>query len=295
MFGSLKNIIISHINLEEKGNRDNTEKYRKTVFNIKEKEFNIEIKLEDELCLKTLNNDNIYIFKKIKIPEIKKNELYIVSNLLSFILICFIHLFAVSAKKSIISSRNYFEGYHVYIYIEFFLEICEFMLYLLMFLTYLYLFVKRILNGGTKTEKELKMNMKIFHIFIIFSIICLCISAMLIIYESCLIESHIKDYYIYYYKLNGYVRTKVIIHLILNCLIFIIKKDMALFEKDLTMNIPIKFDYIDVNYLRHTLKPIIYKDYQINLFYELEGEKIKKNKIDKYEDSEVNINDASNN
>jgi hypothetical protein len=109
------------------------------------------------------------------------------------------------------------------------------------------------------------------------------------------------------------VRTKVIIHLILNCLIFIlsfvilffnfkskkynsvIKKDMALFEKDLTMNIPIKFDYIDVNYLRHTLKPIIYKDYQINLFYELEGEKIKKNKIDKYEDSEVNINDASNN
>ena len=344
MFGSLKNILISHINLEEKGNRDNTEKYRKTVFNIKEKEFNIEIKLEDELCLKTLNNDNIYIFKKIKIPEIKKNDdiyifvnnkyikdqlsvtylntynmneqvkrLYIVSNLLSFILICFIHLFAVSAKKSIISSRNYFEGYHVYIYIEFFLEICEFMLYLLMFLTYLYLFVKRILNGGTKTEKELKMNMKIFHIFIIFSIICLCISAMLIIYESCLIDSHIKNYYIYYYKLNGYVRTKVIIHLILNCLIFIlsfvilffnfkskkynsvIKKDMALFEKDLTMNIPIKFDYIDVNYLRHTLKPIIYKDYQINLFYELEGEKIKKNKIDKYEDSEVNINDASNN
>ena len=55
MFGSLKNILISHINLEEKGNRDNTEKYRKTVFNIKEKEFNIEIKLEDELCLKTLN------------------------------------------------------------------------------------------------------------------------------------------------------------------------------------------------------------------------------------------------
>jgi hypothetical protein len=129
---------------------------------------------------------------------------------------------------------------------------------------------------------------------------------MLIIYESILL----RVYLIYY------ILIKLIIHLTLNSLFFIlsfvilfynkkskkyisvIKKDMALFEKDLTMNIPIKFDFIDLNYLRHTLKPIIYKDYQINLFYELEGEEIGKkikNKIDKYEDSEVRINDVSNN
>ena len=74
-----------------------------------------------------------------------------------------------------------------------------------------------------------------------------------------------------------------------------IKKDLHFLEQNLKMNIPIKFDFIDLNHIKHTLKPIIYKDYQINLFYELEGEKIKKNKIDKYEDSEVRINDVSNN
>ena len=62
------------------------------------------------------------------------------------------------------------------------------------------------------------------------------------------------------------------------------------------MNIPLKFVFINLKKQKHTLKPVIYKDYKINLFYELEGEiidKNKKNKIDKNEDSEVIINDAS--
>ena len=338
MFGSLKNIIISHINLEEKGNRDNTEKYRKTVFNIKEKEFNIEIKLEDELCLKTLNNDNIYIFKKIKIPEIKKNDdiyifinnkyikdqisithlntynmneqvkrLFILSNLMFIVLIFFICLFVESAKNSFSSSRYYDDSYYGYIYIELFLEICEFMIYLLMFLSYLYLFVKRILNGGIKTDKELKMNKKILKSFIVFCFICLFLNLCLITYESCLIGHNDVI-------LIDYNFTKVIIHLSFNCVIFLllsvilffnfkskkyiseIKNDMDLFEKDLNMNIPLKFVFTDLKKQKHTLKPVIYKDYKINLFYELEGEiidKNKKNKIDKNEDSEVIINDAS--
>jgi hypothetical protein len=77
-----------------------------------------------------------------------------------------------------------------------------------------------------------------------------------------------------------------------------IKKDLHFLEQNLKMNIPIKFDFIDLNHIKHTLKPIIYKEHQINLFYELEGEEIGKkikNKIDKYEDSEVRINDVSNN
>ena len=338
MFGSLKNIIISHINLEEKGNRDNTEKYRKTVFNIKEKEFNIEIKLEDELCLKTMNNDNIYIFKKINIPEIKKNDdiyifinnkyikdqlsvtylntynmneqvkrLFILSNLMFVILIFFICLFVESAKNSFISLRYYEDSYYGYIYIEFFLEICEFMIYLLMFLSYLYLFVKRILNGGIKTDKELKMNKKILKSFIVFCFICLFLNLCLITYESCLIGHNEVI-------LIDYILTKVVIHLCSNCVIFLllsvilffnfkskkyiseIKNDMDLFERDLNMNIPLKFVFTDLKKQKHTLKPVIYKDYKINLFFELEGEiidKNKKNKIDKNEDSEVIINDAS--
>ena len=339
MFGSLKNIIISHINLEEKGNRENTEKYRKTIFNIKEKELNIEIKLEDELCLKTMNNDNIYIFKKINIPEIKKNDdiyifinnkyikdqicishlntynmneqvkrLYILSNLMFVVLIFFMYLFIESAKNSFSSSRYYDDSYYVYIYIELFLEICEFMIYLLMFLSYLYLFVKRILNGGIKTDKELKMNNKILNSFIVFCFICLFLNLCLIAYESCLIRYN-KNVILF-----DYILTKVIIHLSFNCVIFLllfvilfynfeskkyiseIKNDMDLFEKDLNMNIPLKFVFTDLKKQKHTLKPVIYKDYKINLFYELEGEKIDKNKInkiDKNEDSEVIINDAS--
>ncbi len=339
MFGILKNIMISHINLEEKGNRDNTEKYRKTVFNIKEKELIIEIKLEDELCLKTMNNDNIYIFKKIKIPEIKKNDdiyifinnkyikdqisithlntynmneqvkrLFILSKLMFVVLIFIIYLFVESAKNSFSSSRYYDDSYYVYIYIELFLEICEFMIYLLMFLTYLYLFVKRILNGGIKTDNELKMNNKILNSFIVFCFICLFLNLCLITYESCLIGYNKQVILI------NYILAKVIIHLSFNFISFIllfvilfynfkskkyiseIKNDMDLFEKDLNMNIPLKFAFTDLKKQKHTLKPVIYKDYKINLFYELEGEKIDKNKInkiDKNEDSEVIINDAS--
>ncbi len=75
----IKKLILSHLNLED-GNEE-TIKYKKTSLYIKEKKLDIEIKLVDDLVFKLDNEDKIYTFKEVKIPEIKKNDnIYIYIN-----------------------------------------------------------------------------------------------------------------------------------------------------------------------------------------------------------------------
>ena len=78
----IKKLILSHLNLED-GNEE-TIKYKKTSLYIKEQKLDIEIKLVDDLVFKLDNEDKIYTFKEVKIPEIKKKIIFI------FILIIFI-------------------------------------------------------------------------------------------------------------------------------------------------------------------------------------------------------------
>ena len=75
----IKKLILSHLNLEDRN--EETIKYKKTSLYIKEKKLDIEIKLVDDLVFKLDNEDKIYTFKEVKIPEIKKNDnIYIYIN-----------------------------------------------------------------------------------------------------------------------------------------------------------------------------------------------------------------------
>ena len=64
-----------------------------------------------------------------------------------------------------------------------------------------------------------------------------------------------------------------------------IEKEMNLINNE--NNNPKYIEFIDLYNIKHILKPIIYNNYQINLFYELGGEKLK-NKMNKERmDSEI--------
>ncbi len=72
----IKKLIISHINLE---NNELNEKYKKSTFYIKDKIFDVEIKIDDELVLKS--EEKYFLFKEVKIKEIKSNDnIYILVN-----------------------------------------------------------------------------------------------------------------------------------------------------------------------------------------------------------------------
>ena len=61
-----------------------------------------------------------------------------------------------------------------------------------------------------------------------------------------------------------------------------------------SINNTFNIDYIDLENKKHTLKPIIYNNYQVNLFYELEGENIvQDDEIEKRKESEVEINNEN--
>ncbi len=108
----------------------------------------------------------------------------------------------------------------------------------------------------------------------------------------------------YEHVLTPFHQYKLLIHSILNSIIMvlyivIIVKNFRLIkyinniEKEMNLingenNNPKKLEFIDLYNLKHTLKPIIYNNYKMNLFYELEGEKLK-NKMNKEGiDSEIN-------
>ena len=69
---------------------------------------------------------------------------------------------------------------------------------------------------------------------------------------------------------------------------------MNLINDNLQFNNPINFDYIDLKNNRGIFKPIIYNNYNINLFYESEKKKIdEENRIEDRRESEVIMNDEN--
>ena len=105
-------------------------------------------------------------------------------------------------------------------------------------------------------------------------------------------------------ELTDFIKVKLLIHSILNCIIMILYiiiigknfssiKYINNIEKEMNVintedNNPKNIEFTDSYNLTHILKPIIYNNYQINLFYELEGEKLN-NKMNKERmDSEMN-------
>lgn len=73
-----------------------------------------------------------------------------------------------------------------------------------------------------------------------------------------------------------------------------VEKEMNSINDNLPINNPINIDYIDLKNKKHTLKPIIYNNYQVNLFYELEGENIvQDDEIENSKESEVEISNEN--
>ena len=112
-----------------------------------------------------------------------------------------------------------------------------------------------------------------------------------------------------YYIISNFNFIKLIVHSSFNFIIMIlyipiivknkrikdyinqVENEMNLINDNLRINNPIKIDYIDLKMKKHTLKPIIYKNHNVNLFYELEGEKIVENyEIEYRKESEIEIN-----
>ena len=73
-----------------------------------------------------------------------------------------------------------------------------------------------------------------------------------------------------------------------------VENEMNLINDNLQFNDPINIDYIDLKNNRGIFKPIIYNNYNINLFYESEKKKIdEENRIEDRRESEVKINDEN--
>ena len=73
-----------------------------------------------------------------------------------------------------------------------------------------------------------------------------------------------------------------------------VEKEMNSINDNLPINNPINIDYIDLKNKKHTLKTIIYNNYQVNLFYELEGENIvQDDEIENSKESEVEISNEN--
>ena len=360
----IKRLIISHINLE---NNELNEKYKKSTFYIKDKIFDVEIKIDDELVLKS--EEKYFLFKEVKIKEIKSNDnIYILVNneyikdqlridlklykkniqigrlrdlinLIIVILIFLIGLFQIFSINNYIfifynDENDKFENYNringnnfydlsyypinyrylgrerklyfqiyptsfeVYKYFEYYIEISEFLICLIMLFSYCFCFFKRLFTGGIKTQYQINIYKSIFKIFIVFNFIYMFLSKFL------LVNGFIIYGLNYEHILTPFHQYKLLIHSILNSIIMvlyivIIVKNFRLIkyinniEKEMNLingenNNPKKLEFIDLYNLKHTLKPIIYNNYKMNLFYELEGEKLK-NKMNKEGiDSEIN-------
>ena len=319
----IKNLIISHINFE---NNELNEKYKKISFYLKDKIFDIEINIDDELVLKS--GEEYYLFKEVKIKEIKENDnIYILINndyikdelsvtdlkiynmniqiyrlgdlinLIIVILIILIGLFNIFSKNEYEKifydkSFDYFDlldfyfkmyplNFQVYKYFEYYIEISEFIICLIMLLFYCFCFFKRLFTGGIKTQYIINIYKFIFKIFIVFNILFMFLSLFLSTYGF--FEYHIN----YYHELlTNFILTKILIHSILNFIIIIlyiviifknfrlikyinnIEKEMNLFYNE--NNNPTYIEFIDLYNIKQRFKSIIYNNYQINLFYELE-------------------------
>ena len=335
----IKKLIISHINLE---NNELNEKYKKSVFYIKDKKFDIEIKIDDELVLKF--EEKYYLFKEVKIKEIKKNEnIYILINneyikdelsitdlklynmnieigrlgdlinLIIVILIILIGLFQIFSKNEYekiffddTSEDRIFKFYHemypitfqIYKYFEYYKEITEFFVCLFMLLLYCFCFFKRLFTGGIKTQDQINIYKSIFKSFNAFNFIYMILSFFLLSYGF--VVYGINDTK----EITDFMKLKVLIHSSLNSIIMILYiviivknfrviKYMNNIEKEMNLinnekNNPKNIKFTDLYNLTHILKPIIYNNYEMNLFYELEGEKLN-NKMNKERiDSEIN-------
>jgi len=319
----IKNLIISHINFE---NNELNEKYKKISFYLKDKIFDIEINIDDELVLKS--GEEYYLFKEVKIKEIKENDnIYILINndyikdelsvtdlkiynmniqiyrlgdlinLIIVILIILIGLFNIFSKNEYekifydnplekkqnlhFSFKLYPLHFQVYKYFEYYIEISEFIICLIMLLFYCFCFFKRLFTGGIKHQYLISIYKLIFKIFIVFNYIYMFLSLFLSTYGF--FEYHIN----YYHELlTNFILTKILIHSILNFIIIIlyiviifknfrlikyinnIEKEMNLFYNE--NNNPTYIEFIDLYNIKQRLKSIIYNNYQINLFYELE-------------------------
>ena len=365
----IKKLILSHINLED-GNDKNI-KYKKTTLYIKEKKLDIEIKLVDDLVIKLDNEEKIYVFKEVKIPEIKKNNIYIyidnfyikeqlsstnlyyynmniqierlyeLINLMIVIIVILIGLcnFFTRHKyffeyyrdiddlnrysSSNYNDEDYYQSYNfytykpvylysalhkpsfkVYIQFEYYIEIIELLFSFIILFFYLFSFIKRLLNGGIKTKAGINKFKLIIKSTIVYNWIFISLSFVLFVYAMFLS--------IFYYILSNFNLIKLIVHSSFNFIIMIlyipiiiknnrikeyinqVEKEMNSINDNLPINNPINIDYIDLKNTKHTLKPIIYNNYQVNLFYELEGENIvQDDEIEKRKESEVEINNEN--
>ena len=358
----IKNLIRSHINLEH---NELNEKYKKSKFYIKDKIFDIEIKIDDELVLKS--EEKYYLFKEVKIKEIKKNDnIYILINneyikdelsitdlqlynmniqidrlrdliilviVILIILIGLIQFFTINMNifiyyndeydkyynYNIINNNSFYDlsyyprhyysdsykdfyakiyptSFQVYKYFEYYIEITEFIICLMMLLIYCFCFIKRLVSGGIKTQYLINVYKSIFKIFIVFNFIYMFLSFFLTTYGF-------FEFGFIYEELSLPSKIKLLTHSILNFIIMIlyiviIVKNFKLIkyinniEKEMNLinnenNNPKYIEFIDLYNIKHILKPIIYNNYQINLFYELGGEKLK-NKMNKERmDSEI--------
>ena len=348
----IKKLILSHLNLED-GNEE-TIKYKKTSLYIKEKKLDIEIKLVDDLVFKLDNEDKIYTFKEVKIPEIKKNDniyiyinnfyikeqlsttnlyyynmniqierLYELINLMIVIIIILIGLSNIftmdkyfleyynsnsdSYFSKFFSSNLYSElhlaSYKVYGYFEYYFELFELIFSFIILFVYLFSFIKRLLNGGIKTKSGINKYKIIIKSIIVYNWIFVSLSFVLFIYAMFVS--------ICYYIISNFNFIKLIVHSSFNFIIMIlyipiiiknnrikeyinqVEKEMNSINDNLPINNLFNIDYIDVNNKNYILKPI-YNNYQVNLFYELEGENIvQDDEIENSKESEVEISNEN--
>ena len=365
----IKKLILSHINLED-GNEENI-KYKKTTLYIKEKKLDIEIKLVDDLVIKLDNEEKIYVFKEVKIPEIKKNNIYIyidnfyikeqlsstnlyyynmniqierlyeLINLMIVIIVILIGLcnFFTRHKyffeyyrdiddlnrysSSNYNDEDYYQSYNFYTYkpvylysalhkpsfkayidFEYYIEIIELLFSFIILFFYLFSFIKRLLNGGIKTKAGINKFKLIIKSTIVYNWIFISLSFVLFI--NAFVLSISGDY------LSNFNSKKLIVHSSFNFIIMIlyipiiiknnrikkyinqVEKEMNSINNTLPINNTFNIDYIDLENKKHTLKPIIYNNYQVNLFYELEGENIvQDDEIENRKESEVEINNEN--
>ena len=194
--------------------------------------------------------------------------------------------------------KIYPTSFDIYKYFEYFKEITEFFVCLFMFLIYCFCFFKRLFTGGIKTQYQINIYKTYLKNCIVFNYIYMFLSLFLLTYGTIEVIVH-HDLFVLL------IRVKLIIHSSLNLIIMIIyivmiyKNFTAIkyinnIEKEMNLinnenNIPKDIKFTDLNNLTHILKPIIYNNYKINLFYELEGKKIR-NKMNK-EKIDFEIND----
>ena len=185
-----------------------------------------------------------------------------------------------------------------YKYFEYYKEITEFFVCLFMLLIYCFCFFKRLFTGGIKTQDQINIYKSFFKSFIAFNFIYMILSFFLLSYGFVVFGINDTE------EITDFMKIKVLIHSSLNSIIMILYiviivknfrviKYMNNIEKEMNLinnekNNPKNIKFTDLYNLTHILKPIIYNNYEMNLFYELEGEKLN-NKMNKERiDSEIN-------